>query len=849
METLKCWSLLNGYIVMFMFLTDVGTGSACDAPSSPQCFRKNADDSVYMCEWSMNTTEGNVTFDIYFNENKFERYKETRCIINEEKLIKHQPVDIWVKAHIGNSSCASPRTSVVLEHTIKYEPPRHILVSWLKNNLSLTWAAADKHQALAEIWLQQDKLLTVPWDKRLTNTTYSSLQNQVIVGNLLKHSAYHVKIRQRSTLAQNPLWSNWSEFTVPAGSACETLSNPQCFRKKAEDSVYICEWSMSMTETNVIFDIYLNTNKLGSYKETRCTLNEEQLIKYRTVDIWVKAHVRNFSCASPRTSVVLEQTIKYEAPRHISVSWIKNNLSLIWTAAEEHPALAEIWFRRAVHLTGPWEKRLANTTYKTLKNQVIVGNLLKHSAYQVQIRQRSTQAQNPLWSNWSEVTVPAELEHEPKVTVTITHLNGTRMVTLTWKPMPHAAAVTGVTYILEDTLSQGCTCGKEKHPIVTKNHTASMYVAYSAVNISIFARNTVGVSPPAVIQVPSKPAAELKICDDVVLKELNNASCHEWWEFQDGDTRSKNVMTVSRKRKKPKYKITNDMRDYVRYLYFEQTCYKRKLQTVKMCIFYKKQGVPHKEPGDLIAFGETETSVELSWKAIPLVEQQGHLTHYSLCSIKINSLEQEDCHNISAQWLKYHLENLTPESKYNISLAGVTEVGQGPKATVTIKTLPEKPLNVWLSFGLLFGFFLMSTMGTVVLKRIKSKILPPVPVPVIPDFIPHQLDSQEMLEEKEEVDELMLLQPHPEVMPVSEDAEESSVLPMDWSDSSDEDMENDRGDTKMSGGTSHGDDDPNSTDQILRNSGDITNLEQVDNEITMLMYRNGLVFDVKTDSP
>ncbi|KAK2835363.1 hypothetical protein Q5P01_015847 [Channa striata] len=907
MEMLKCWSLLYGYAVMFTFLTAVGTESACEAPSSPQCFRKRADDSVYVCEWrmntttqsnatfdiyfnpqcfskraddsvyvcqrSMNTTQSNATFDIYFNpqccqwsthttqsnatfdiylnETKFEGCKETRCMLNEKWLIKYWTVDIWVKAHIGNSSCASPRTSVVLEDTIKYQAPRHISVSWIKNNVSLIWAAAEKHPALAEIWFRQVKDPTEPWERRLINTTYASLKYRVIIGNLFIHSAYQVQIRQRSTQAQTPLWSNWSAVTVPAGSACEALSSPQCFRKTATNTVYVCEWSMNMTQSNATFDIYFNENKFGGYKENRCEITEEQLIKYRTVDIWVKAHIRNFSCASPTTSVVLEHTIKYEEPSLISMAWIKNNLSLMWTPAENHPALAEIWFRRDGHPTEPWEKRLTNSTYKASKQYVIVRDLLKHSAFRVQIRQRSIKALNPLWSNWAEVIVPAELEHEPEVTMRITHLNGTRMVTLNWKPVPPGAAVTGVTYMLNNTSPQGCTCMKEKHPLETKKHTISMYLSYSAVNISIFARNTASISPPAVIQVPFKLSAHLKICDNKLLETLNKTTCHEWYQFQDGDSRPTNVMTLStRKRKKQKNQITKKMKDYVRYLYFEHRCFQRKPNTVKMCIYYQKQGVPHKEPGDLIAFGETETSVELSWKAIPLMEQQGYLTHYSLCSIKINSPDEpKDCCNISAHWVKYHLENLTPGSKYNISLAGVTQVGEGPKATVTINTLPEKPLNVWLSFSLLFGFFFISTMCTVVLNRIKNRILPPVPMPVIPDFNPHQLENQEMLEEKEEVHDLMLLHPQPELKPVTEDAEESSFLPLEWDNSADEDMENERGDSKMSEGTSHSADSPDSPDQTLRNSGDITDLEQVDNEITMLIYRNGLVFDVKTDSP
>ncbi len=52
-----------------------------------------------------------------------------------------------------------------------------------------------------------------------------------------------------------------------------------------------------------------------------------------------------------------------------------------------------------------------------------------------------------------------------------------------------------------------------------------------------------------------------------------------------------------------------------------------------------------------------------------------------------------ECYNISTSLTKYHLENLTPGAKYNISLAGVTGVGEGLQASITINTLPEKPVN------------------------------------------------------------------------------------------------------------------------------------------------------------
>ena len=91
--------------------------------------------------------------------------------------------------------------------------------------------------------------------------------------------------------------------------------------------------------------------------------------------------------------------------------------------------------------------------------------------------------------------------------------------------------------------------------------------------------------------------------------------------------------------------------------------------------------------------------------------------------------------------------------------------------------------------------------------------------------------------------ELTLHLLHPEDRSVPE---EPTVLTGEWDHSSDEDLENQSGGSRISGGTSDEGLNPGSTEEALRSS---TDLEQLDNEIAMLIYRNGLVFDVKTDSP
>ena len=100
------------------------------------------------------------------------------------------------------------------------------------------------------------------------------------------------------------------------------------------------------------------------------------------------------------------------------------------------------------------------------------------------------------------------------------------------------------------------------------------------------------------------------------------------------------------------------------------------------------------------------------------------------------------------------------------------------------------------------------------------------------------------------MDELTLLQLHPEGKSVPEDAEESAVFAGEWEEDTDEDEDNERWDSRVSGGSSDECLSPGSTGEALRSSreGEITDVEQLDNEIAMLIYKKGLVFDVKRDS-
>uniref|UniRef100_A0AAX7VWF2 Fibronectin type-III domain-containing protein n=1 Tax=Astatotilapia calliptera TaxID=8154 RepID=A0AAX7VWF2_ASTCA len=468
--------------------------------------------------------------------------------------------------------------------------------------------------------------------------------------------------------------------------ACEAPSSPQCFRRKAEATVYTCEWSMNTTQSD------MTETKFGNIKETFHNVVEEQLIQSRSVMIWVEAHIGNSTCKSPKTSVILQDIVKYEAPQNISASWLKNNLSLSWIATEKYPAVAEVWFRRDEHPTEPWGK---------VSQCFVTRCKFLSSAYQVQIRHRSTMVKKPLWSAWSQVVVPA--------------------VCLSLFPL-------------------------FMKRLRFYSHS-SMFMPPCFQNDGI--KNTVDQS---------------SLCVSVT-----------------------------------------DLKDYIRYLYFEHRCQHGRPQTVKMCFFYQKEGGK--------CFHEN-ISADLSWKAIPLAYQQGFLTHYRLCWVKISSQDEpEACDNIPASETRYHLENLKAGSKYNITLAGVTQVGEGPEATAIINTKPGKPMN---------------DVSLNCLRKIKVKIFPPVPKPEVHD-------------------ELTLLKLYPEGKSVSEEAEDVRVLRDEWDDGTDEDVDHDRSTLEECSDDCSS---PGSTDEEQRNSkGEITDLEQVDNELAMLIYKNGLVFDMKTELP
>ncbi|CAL8344688.1 unnamed protein product [Gadus morhua 'NCC'] len=607
--------------------------------------------------------------------------------------------------------------------------------------------------------------------------------------------------------------------TVSKG--CEAPGKPKCFRNNSSSHIYTCEWGRSSSATHVTYDLLFNTTEPPfhvvnemSWRDlptNRIYLDEDQLIKNRKVSIVVTAHAGNASCTYNSTTVVLSTVVKLPEPVIMAALWSDHKLKLTWPSQGDS-ASAEVLVRHVENKTQTWSHEVKK---ETNVYSVLLEGLETQRAYQVQVRQRSTQVSTSLWSGWSaNLTVPAEILQSPDVELkTITEVDrGIRQLVFTWKAVPPAAQTGGVNYTL--TYSPCCPCAvKEKAwcqiTVPSLNHT--IHVTNSAFNLSIRAVNTAGASSRGYVNVAAKPDQDLKACEKNVTFHGKHV---EWYEFKEGGTAKERTLRKERK-------------DFVRYVFRKYHCGHKGPKTVEMCLWYKKEHVPLVEP---LSFSgsQTDTALNLSWRPIPLEARQGFISHYTLCHTKHTKPpeqepSQEECRNLNASETTFRLENLQPDSRYNITLAGATSMGPGPQALLSIKTFrsekhPEGNLPVWISLGLLVTFFGASILGSLLVKRLKSKILPPVPEPVIlyPALI--QADNEE-LEQRETLDEVSIHQP---------------VLGGEhhWFEDREEDMDQ----SKTLIGT-----DEDQTQQGSRDSFESPGDQEE------VLYRNGLVFDMKAE--
>ncbi|XP_014071574.2 interleukin-6 receptor subunit beta isoform X2 [Salmo salar] len=645
-------------------------------------------------------------------------------------------------------------------------------------------------------------------------------------------------------------------MVIAQGATSKCPSSPLCYKKTESATIYTCEWETSESMKNATYELFYSrsnsteSRSLGSSRKSYICVQDNTVLNKALVDIWVVAYMGNWRCQSLNTTVTLSERVKYEAPQSMSMARSSNNLTLSWDNKNGNKdAVIEVKFRRLEETSGTW-------TFKKEVKQAMVTleNLQNESVYELQVRQMSKHVKHPLWSDWTPILdVPTEIPNPPEVNWTVEDFNnGTRLLKLTWGTPPYPVSMQ-VNYNLSLHIWP-CLLKRKNFTSVTTTEI-SVYVTYSAVSGDINAFNKVGKSSPTHILVPAKHLTfPSKSWPNDRLIPLNYAhgfmkSCLEWYKLTDGETRPEKVNrsklngTVEKKLKH----IREKMDDYVRYYYLVHKQTDGKPHSTEMCLMYKKEGAPSKAPDHFTApiLNVTTNSAMLHWKPIPVPDQRGFLTHYEVCYTrrgpKNESHIETECHNSFASKTEYLVQNLTPGSIYYIHLAGATAAGSGPTTTIEIATkpLPQSVIG-WIIAGIIVLIAILITVCLFIIKRHKRKIFPPIPRPVVAESVNYRARNQNMYE-KEEVHELQLhdncsQEPNPEeatVLEVSETHECEDTDEKCLRESS----------TPVSDLLS-----PDYKGQVLRLETPDSSQGEIDCMVTMLMYRNGLVFDMKAYS-
>lgn len=104
-----------------------------------------------------------------------------------------------------------------------------------------------------------------------------------------------------------------------------------------------------------------------------------------------------------------------------------------------------------------------------------------------------------------------------------------------------------------------------------------------------------------------------------------------------------------------------------------------------MCVCLSRFLVPSAWPQDIRAYNRSSTTIEVSWNQIPHSKINGRLRGYNLYIRKANESEWDEKsgkHSVSEDVFNgFHLiDNLWKYTKYVLSIAGYTTVGEGVRS-------------------------------------------------------------------------------------------------------------------------------------------------------------------------
>ncbi|KAG7487878.1 hypothetical protein MATL_G00028220 [Megalops atlanticus] len=643
------------------------------------------------------------------------------------------------------------------------------------------------------------------------------------------------------------------------GATNEAPSDLQCYKKTTKsDEDFTCTWSHgTYCDSNTYRLHYCFGGEAKSYRchhsdvKGVCSLIlvRENLLAKRKIDVCVEVLLGNRSYNSTNFSAIFDYQVKYDAPYIEMMSRSSGNLTLAWKKplGEVNGTINEIQFRG---LGDQWRNETFQTAGGENELDMYTLSIQDGIVYEVRIRRRAIHLRPCIWSAWSQTKeVPTKIHEPPKVNWTVGKLNNyVRLLKLTWEAPPRPASAGGVNY----RISLSIPCRKRPKTIQNENTTEyTTNVTASAVNVTVIAINNAGESPIAHVTIPAEhlldcPKDKASPPEKMKVRRV----CVEWYKLQDGVNGSPSVsnkVNIKDNIKDIIPEIKKGFEDFVRYHYFVHAKRKRESHTIALCPIYKREGVPIHGPQN-VTVDVTYNSAIVSWEPIPIKDQQGFLRHYVI-DIKSELYTKQ----VKVEWFQTNctILNLPARTNYTVHVAGETAMGVGPNVTVHISLPRGLSDSDWIIIGILVVALVLTILCSVIIKRFKSKLLPEIPTPVITETpIPCSRNNEESYPFEEEVHAVTLLQPQQDVCNKSPPSmEESSLLEVRETtlcEDEGEESQTDSDDFQFNFPMS-----PDYKRQMLSLPAPLESMEltseQASCEVTTPVYKNGLVFELKTE--
>lgn len=476
-----------------------------------------------------------------------------------------------------------------------------------------------------------------------------------------------------------------------------------------------------------------------------CTIPNEKLQFYVNTEIWVE--VENALGKVESDHLILDPItiVKFNPPiisALKSVPELPNAIKIEWHNPVDFVDLKYI-IRYRNSNTMEWDEVPPEDT-SSKKTSFTLQGLKPYTEYIVSLRCMNSDGQG-FWSDWSAersvVTTEAKPAKGPDLwREFISDPEGKRHLRLKWKELERAdanGAVLGYRIIVRRQIMRSVEIYN------TTNTNLDLMLTNDAYDISLTAYNSAGESPKSVLPISASNSRGLRPVKNVRAFPKDKQLWVEWTAPNasvqayviEWCIKSDKIPCTVQWQKEPSTSqgafLRGNFEEMKRYTISVYPFYSNGHGVVQSTEAYLQQGRPAKAP-DIRTKKVEKYEVALVWGPVPIDDQRGFITNYTIIYRSINGNESSVV--VDPNVTEYSLSPLTGDTLYMVRMRASTEKGDtdGPELTFTTLKFAKGEIEA-IVVPSCIGFLLITLLGIIFCfsnrNLIKKYIWPNIPDP------------------------------------------------------------------------------------------------------------------------